>query len=160
MRAVVRATMAPRTAAAIGAVIVGVAAIAFVARLPAALHDFDERAHVNDQQTFLGRSIAGADAEEIDNDFLVHALALVPAHATYAILRPDTPAVAKTYGIKPATFYALYPFVLNALLPRRQVDPAKAEFLLCYACNTDPFDKRMKRLWENGKGLVIGQLTQ
>ena len=139
--------------------LVAIAAVVFAVRLPFALRDFGHRASFNDSQSALGRSIAGADAEDVDNEFLVHALSLVPRTATYAVLLPNSLEVAASYGIKPATFNALPGFVLNALLPRRQVAPALARYLLCYACKTDPYDRRMTRLWQNGRGLVIGRLS-
>jgi hypothetical protein len=140
--------------------LVVVVVVAWIARLPNAFRSFDDRAAVNDEQSALGRAIAGADAEEIDNTFLTQALALVPRNASYAIVRPQSLQVASTYGISAPTYNALYPFVLNALLPRRQVDPSRARYILCYACDTDPYDPHMKRLWQNGKGLVIGELKQ
>ena len=135
------------------------AAAAAIVRLPAALNSFDDRARFNASQSALGREIAGADAENIDNTFLVEALRLVPPRSSYAILLPQSLAVAKTYDIAPATYHALPGFVQNALLPRRQVEPDKAQYLLCYACDTDPYDKRMRRLWQDPHGLVIGRLT-
>jgi hypothetical protein len=144
----------------VAALLVAAVTVAFVIRLPSAFTKFDDRATLNNSQSEIGRAIAGADAEEIDNEFLVQALTLLPRNASYTILRPPSLKVAATYGISSATFYALYGFALNALLPRRQVAPAEARYMLCYACNTDPFDARMKRLWQNDKGLVIGELTR
>jgi len=140
-------------------VLVVAAAVAALVRLPAALDNFQDRAAFNATQDATGRAIAGADAEEIDNEFLVQALTLVPRDATYALARSASPEVAASYGIKAATYNALPGFVQNALLPRRQVEAAKAQYLLCYACDTDPFDARMQRLWQNDHGLVIGKLA-
>jgi hypothetical protein len=136
------------------------AAVVLVIRLPGAFRSFDQRATANNGQSEIGRQIAGADAEDIDNEFLVQALQLLPQDATYAILLPQTPQIAATYHISEPTYNALPGFVLNALLPRRQVDANAARYILCYACNTDPYDPRMKRLWQNDQGLVIGELTR
>ena len=140
--------------------LVAAAAVAMLIRLPAAVRDFDQRAAFNASHADpVYRATAGADAEQIDNTFLAEALQLVPEHATYAVVRSQTPAVARTYGISVATYDALQAFVRNVMLPRRPADPAQAQYILCYACDTDPFDRRgMKRLWQNGKGLVIGEL--
>jgi hypothetical protein len=143
----------------VAVVVTIVAATAAIVRLPAALESFGDRAHLNAGQSRVGREIAGADAENIDNMFLVEALQLVPRNSSYAIVLPQSLAVAKTYGIVPATYHALPGFVQNVLLPRRQVDPGKAQYLLCYACDTDPYDRRMQRLWQDPHGLVIGKLT-
>ena len=143
----------------LAALIVAAAALAALVRLPAALEAFNDRAAFNATQDAVGREIAGADAEEIDNEFLAQALKLIPPHAPYALLLSQTPEVASGYGIKPATYHALPGFVQNALLPRRQVPVEQAQYVLCYACDTDPLDPRMQRLWENDHGLVIGRLS-
>jgi hypothetical protein len=144
---------------AIAALIVAAAAVATLVRLPAAIDAFNDRAEFNATQDALGRQIAGADAEEIDNEFLAQALTLIPADAPYAIVLSQSPAVARGYRIKAATYHALPAFVQNALLPRRQVPVGDARYVLCYACDTDPLDPRMQRLWENDQGLVIGRLS-
>ena len=143
---------------AIGCVLA--AAVAALLRLPAAVRSFDDRATANDRIVGVGRQISGADAEDIDNEFLVEALQLLPLHARYAILRSQSPEVAQQYGISAPTYNALPGLVQNVLLPRRQVDPADAEYVLCYACDTDPYDPRMTRLWEDQHGLLIGKLRR
>jgi hypothetical protein len=120
---------------------------------------FADRASANDRIVGVGRQISGADAEEIDNEFLVQALRLVPSSASYAMLRSDSVETAARYGIIKPTYDALPGLVQNVMLPRRQVDISKAQYVLCYACNTDPFDKRLTRLWTDPKGFVIGRLN-
>jgi hypothetical protein len=139
---------------------VAAAVVSLVIRLPSAVSNFDDRASANDRIAGVDREIKGADGEDIDNEFLKQALRLVPATARYAIVRSQTPEVAQQYGIVAATYNALPAFVQDIMLPRRQVEPASAQFVLCYACDTDPFDSRMTRLWENQQGLVIGRLTR
>ena len=144
----------------LAALLATAAAISAVVQLPTALKNFDDRATFNSSQSAVGREIAGADAMDIDNVFLEKALELLPSNTTYAIRQPQSIAVAKSYGISPTTYNALPGFVQNVLLPRRQVDPDAARYLLCYACDTDPYDKRMRRLWQDPHGLVIGELTR
>jgi hypothetical protein len=138
--------------------VAAVAAIVFLIRLPAALRDFDRRATFNSHQTTLGRSIQGADGVDISNDFLEQALGLLPSNATYVVEQAQTPEIAKTYGIVPTTLQALRDYVRFVLLPRREAPGDQAEYLLCYACNTDPYDPRLRRLWSDPHGLVIGRL--
>jgi hypothetical protein len=134
---------------------------ALLVRLPAAAHSFDTQAAFNDRQPPEIRTIAGADGLAIDNEFLLEAIKLVPPHSTFAVEMPATAAEAKPYGIVPTTLAALRPYLQNLLLPSRMVsDPSKAQYLLCYACNTDPFDPRMTRLWQSPKGFVIGRLRR
>jgi hypothetical protein len=134
------------------------ALVVALVRLPAATRLFDDRAQVNSDQTATERLIAGADGVDIDNEFLIRAMALVPAGATYVLGMPDSEEVAAQYGIVPTTLLALRGYVRFLMLPRREADPAIADYLLCYACDTAPFDPRMHRLWTDPKGFVIGKL--
>jgi len=137
-----------------------VATVAFLIRVPATLEDLHRRASFNDRETPSGRLIQGADGLAIQNEFLIQALSLVPPHATYVVEQPVSEQVARTYGIPRTTLLALRGYVRFLLLPRREARPARAQYLLCYACDTDPFDKRgMQRLWSDPKGLVIGRLN-
>jgi hypothetical protein len=139
---------------------IGVTALAatlFLVRVPAAIRYFDERAAANARLTPAGRTIQAADGLDISNDFLVQALRLLPHEAPY-VLRLPARNVAPTYGISPTTYQALPGYVQFLLLPRRAVGPERARYLLCYACDTSPFDARMQRLWSTPDGYVIGRL--
>jgi hypothetical protein len=136
------------------------ATAALLVRLPSAVHDFDSRASFNDRIPPDVRVIAGADGLAIDNEFALEAIKLVPPNSTFTVLMPPNAAQAKPYGIVPTTLGALPPYMQNLLLPARMVDPAHAQYLLCYACNTDPFDPHMTRLWQSPKGYVIGRLNR
>lgn len=140
---------------------VAVAAATVVVRVPAAFDTLDRRASENAHQTPIGREIQASDSLGIQNEFLIQALSLLPRNATYVVEQPPSPEIAATYGIAPATLLALRGYVRFLLLPRREAPPAKAEYVLCYACDTDPYDKRgMKRLWSDPHGLVIGELRR
>lgn len=141
------------------ALLAAAAAVALLVRLPGAIHDFDASASSNDSRDAASRLIAGADGLAIDNDFALAAVRLVPAGSTFVVEQPPNEQEAKPYGIVPTTLAALQPYMQNLLLPARMVaDPRKAQYLLCYACNTDPFDPHMTRLWQSPKGYVIGRL--
>lgn len=153
------ATRARQVRWAAAAITLAALVVALV-RLPGAVSSFDERATFNAHQSSIGRTIAASDALEISNDFLVHALALVPTNAAFALLQPPNGKAAAVYGISPTTLAALHPYVEYLMLPRRLVTPDKAQYLLCYACNTDPYDSRMQRLWVDPDGFVIGKLER
>lgn len=140
------------TAAAVAAVLV---------RLPGVFHTLDSRASFNAKESPIGRTIQAADGLAIDDQFAVEALTLLPRNATFAVEQPATLHLAQQYGIPPTTLLALEGYMRFLLLPRREVPAARAEYVLCYACNTDPFDKRgMKRLWTDPHGYVIGRLPR
>jgi hypothetical protein len=143
--------------------VIGVAAVAaavFLVRLPTVIADFDKRATSNAAQSPIGRAIQGSDALEIPNDFLVQALSLVPPSATYVVELPQSLEIAQKYNMSPTTYIALRDYVRFVFLPRREAPPDRAEYLICYACDTDPFDVRMKRLWTDPHGIVIGKLER
>jgi hypothetical protein len=143
------------------AVAVAVAAAAvFVARFPAAVRMLNERARTNAHLSATGRTIQGADGLDISNDFLVQALRLLPRDATYTVQEPPSAELSRGYGISTTTYDALPAYVEYLLLPRRPADAHTADYLLCYACDTKPFDARLQRLWTDPSGLVIGRLRR
>lgn len=147
-----------RDAAAVA--VAAVATVAFLVRLPATFGDLDKRATFNARQTPIGRTLQASDRLGIQNEFAMQALSLLPRDATYDVEQPATDAIAAKYGIAPTTLLALRGYMRFLLLPRREAPPDRAQYLLCYACNTDPFDKRgMKRLWSDPHGYVIGRLS-
>src|SRR2546425_3871937 len=145
---------------AAAALVVAIAFVALVVRFPAALRGFDHRAARNAAQSPVDRLIAAADPLDIDNQFLGHALGLLPEHARYAVARPANVAEASRQGIVPTTFNALPGYVQFLLLPRRQVDPAEADWLLCYGCDLGPFRRRLDLGWRDGNGLAVGKLRR
>lgn len=154
-----RASARPRILRALAIGTAAAAAVLFLVRLPAALTDFQDRAKANDAQTSIGRTIQASDGLGIDNEFVIQALALLPPKATYVLAQPATDELGAAYGISPTTLLALRGYVRFLLLPRREAPPARAEYVLCYACDTDPFDKRgLERLWTDPHGFVIGRL--
>jgi hypothetical protein len=140
-------------------ILLAIAAAVLVWRLPAAFHEFDDRAAKNDRGGDRGRVLALADAIDVDNEFVIAALSVLPRDARYAVMLPPSPEIAeKTYGIGPLTVLGL-PFYLEyLLLPRRQVPPEQAQFVVCYACDTSAWDKRTTWLWKNDHALVIGKV--
>jgi hypothetical protein len=148
-----------RVVCALALAVVAAAAVAAVVRAPDAFRTLDVRAAKNDHETSIGRLIQATDSLGIENDFAIQALSLVPPNATYVLEQPQSDSVAAKYGISPTTLLALRGYMRFLLLPRREAPPSRAQYLLCYACDTDAFDKRgMKRLWSDPNGIVIGQL--
>jgi hypothetical protein len=139
------------------AVVVAVAATVFVVRFPTALRAFDHRASVNASRTALERTIAGADLLDIDNTFLAQALSLLPPRAPYAVVRSESRAGAQRLGIVPTTFNALPGYVQFVLLPRRQVEPRDARWLLCYGCDLGKF-RNLEVLWRGDPDLAIARI--
>lgn len=154
-------TARPAAGPLLAALLLAVAAVTLLVRLPGAFRSFDDRAGFYASRTPLERETAAADGLDIDNEFVDEVLKLVPPGATFGVAVPPSLDVAQQqYGIAPVTVEALPAYMQDLLLPRREVDPAKADYLLCYACDTAPFDSRMTRLWTSPKGFVIGRLRR
>ena len=146
---------------AAGVFVVGVAAAVFALRLPAAFDGFAERAALNAASTPEERVLVVADSLDLDNDFVLEALELLPEDARYAFLLPATPEVAQTsYGMNEIAFVHAAGFMRYLLLPRRPVPPEAARWVLCYGCDTDPWDGRTAWLWKNENGAAVGWVRE
>lgn len=143
---------------ALAVAVVVAAAILLLLRVPDAVRGFDGAAAFGAAHGELDGVVAGANALAIDNGFVAAALAQLPPNAPYGVLLPASPELAqKTYGILPVTLQAIPGFLFETLLPRLPVqDPGKGDYVLCYACDTSPWDRRTTWVWNDGKGHVIG----
>jgi hypothetical protein len=138
------------------ALVVAVAMGVLVVRFPTAMGAFDRRASFNASRSPVERLIAGADGLDIDNTFLAQALSLLPRRASYAIVRSPSVGDAQRLGIVPTTFNALPGYIQFLLLPRRQVEPRDAQWLLCYGCDLGKFDN-LDVVWRGDPGLAIAR---
>jgi hypothetical protein len=147
---------------AVAALLLGaVAASSLLIRLPAAFRGMDDQAKKNSGTDAPHRILAAADSLDIDNDFVTAAPSVLPPDASYAVLLPPSPEVAaSSYGIGQITLDGLPGFLQYLLLPRRQVPPDQAQYVLCYACDTDPWDHRTSWLWKNDHAVAIGKVNR
>jgi hypothetical protein len=143
-----------------GVALIVLAVFALLLQLPTAWRAFQTRAHDNAARNDVGRMLAAADSLNIENDFVVNASSLLPPHASYAVLLPASSDAAAKAGITSVTFLSLAAYMRNQLLPRRQVAPESAAYLLCYACTTDRWDRRVRWIWRNDKAMLIGKVIR
>ena len=135
------------------------AAVVLSTRVPTVLHDLRSQARAEAGRNDEGGALAAADEVELNNDFVRAAIHTVPHTAQFAVLYPDPATVQQTYGIDPVTLDALPPLMTEVLLPSRSVSvPVRGAYILCYVCNTSPWDTRTHWLWRNDKGMAIGQV--
>src|SRR4051794_30407095 len=110
-----------QTSRRVGLALVLAGLVSLGGRLPEAFRAFDQQARLNARGGTQGRLLAAADSLDVDNDFVLAALAEVPKNARYAVLLPPSPDVAaSTYGIGALTLAALPGYVQYLLLPRRE----------------------------------------
>lgn len=119
------------------------------------------------QSAHESADLVAADLIDVDNDFVQAAETTVPVDARYAVLLPADPAQAqKTYGVLPVTLQGLPDFMRTLLLPRRDVDAGNTvtprvqvgTWVLCYYCDTSPWDPRTHWRWNSNRGTAIGQV--
>ena len=88
----------------------------------------------------------------------VEALSVIPKGSDYALLLPATIGQTSAYGIEPITFEVAFAWMRYLLLPDRPVDPAQARYVICFACDTSPWDHHTTWLWKNNQGESIGRV--
>ena len=144
-----------------GLVCVGCAAVVFVLDVPHAVRN------LNGQRRFYSyignssqyRELTTGDIEGLPLELQVEALRVIPPRANYAVLMPATLADAAPYGISAITMESGPAFLLYLLLPRWQVeDPAQARYVICFGCDTTPWDHHTTWLWRDDKGDSIGRV--
>jgi hypothetical protein len=86
------------------------------------------------------------------------ALALIPPRSDYAVLLPATLDAAAAYGINSITYATAVPFLRYLLLPSWPVDPGQARYVICFGCDTGPWDQRTTWLWKDSHGDSIGKV--
>jgi hypothetical protein len=143
-----------RERAIVGVGLAALTVITLLVRLPNALDELGVQAKKNASYTSLDRTLAAADSLDISNAFVGRALALLPNDSTFAVLLPSA---RSTRGISPLTVQALPGYLRYLLLPRRDVEPRRAEYLLCYGCDVRPWQHRVTWLWSDEGGLRIGR---
>lgn len=129
-----------------------------ILRLPGAFDSFRSSAAATQGRNTYAGALAGADSLGIDNPFVAAAVDTLPTNAGFAVLLPASSAVAQqNYGIAGLTYQALPEFMREVLLPRLPTaTPGKGDYVLCYDCDTSPWDARTHWLWTDSKGHAIG----
>jgi hypothetical protein len=146
-----------RLAVGVGAVVA--AGLVLVVHLPRAVHAmnaavrYDAYAH-----TAQDRLLTSGDMQGLPFALQAEALQLIPPRSDYAVLLPATPDEAAGYGINSITYQTAVPFLRYLLLPSWPVDASKARYVICFGCDTAPWDHRTRWLWTDGKGNAIGKV--
>ncbi len=104
------------------------------------------------------RIVTSGDSLGLPSDMQVEALSVIPKGSDYTLLLPETVDGAKSYGIAPVTYEVAFAWMRYLLLPDRPVDPAHARYVICFACDTAPWDHRTSWLWKNDQGESIGRV--
>ena len=120
---------------------------------PRTWNALDRNANENSWRNKLDRLVAPGGFTGIDKQFQEHALLLVPKDATFTVVPPPSPEVAeKDYSMNAITQEGLAPWLRYLLMPARETDPGSARYVLCYGCDTRPWDAVTTWLWISDRG--------
>jgi hypothetical protein len=130
-------------------------------QVPDRLRWTDAAVDANAWRSPFRRLVHTGESYLIPTEFQRAAIDYVPPHSTFAVLPPPSyEEAAAGYGIQPITLIVL-PFYLQfLLLPAREVDPRAAQYVVCFACDTEPWDKRTTWLWKDTAGNSIGKVER
>ncbi len=106
------------------------------------------------------RLIETGDTLDIPYELSYQALTLIPPRATWALLLPNQEIASDSYGIGAITYETVFPWLRYLLLPARPVaDVAKPHYVICWGCNTAPWDHHTTWLWRGEDGAAIGRVN-
>lgn len=153
---------ADRVRLAIGAACVLAAAWLFATRVPQAVRSMNASvrsdAYVENDPT--ERVLTSGDILGIPFRLQLEALTLIPKRSDYALLLPPSEQDGAPYGIAPITYATVGPFLRYLLLPALPVSPSVAHYVICWGCDTAPWDHRTTWLWNNDQGQAIGRVRR
>jgi hypothetical protein len=130
------------------------------AEVPGRFHSIQLAVDGNSWRSPVKRLIHTGEMTNIPTDFQEAALTYVPPRSTFAVLPLPSPENAlKYHGIPSVTLVDVPYWMQYLLLPSRMVDPGVAQYVLCFACDTAPWDKRTTWIWKNTAGEAIGKVN-
>jgi hypothetical protein len=148
-----------RARLAIGVACVGFAAVLFALHLPSAIRSMNTTVQgYAPLHTAQDRLLTSGAIQGVPRDLQSEALALIPPRSDYAVLLPASVDAAAAYGINSTTYATAVPFLRYLLLPSWPVDAPRARYVICFGCNTAPWDGRTTWLWTDGHGSSIGKV--
>jgi hypothetical protein len=134
-------------------------AVVLVVHLPRTVHTMDSAVRFNSYlHTPQDRLLTSGDMQGLPYTLQAEALRLIPPGSDYTVLLPATPEIAAKYGINSITFQTAPPFLRYLLLPSWPVDASQARFVICFGCDTAPWDHRTHWLWSDDRGNAIGRV--
>jgi len=138
-----------------------VASLSFVLHVPGAVRRLDSTvsadAYITDP---LGRELTSGDILGIPSELQREALQLIPKDSDYVLMLPPDPESAAKSGMATITWMTVGPFLHYLLLPARPVDSTVAHYVICWHCDTTPWDGITTWLWKTDEGEAIGRVTR
>jgi hypothetical protein len=148
---------------AVGLLCVGMAAYLFVVEVPRTLRALSASAADNDSSITspVERLVRTGRSLDIPRDLQEAALADMPPGSRYALLvAPSSPGATKVYGIDDVASETIGAFLYYLLLPSVPVDSTHAGYVICWGCDTSPWDGHTTWLFRNDQGVAIGRVNR
>jgi hypothetical protein len=144
----------PRGIARLAAAACAAVAVAvLVYELPRTVDSLGDAAARNAAVSFADREIAGGNSILVDQIAAYEARGLIPPHDAFRVV--TGPNMKET---TPLTLQAVSPWLSYFLMPRRQ--SGDAPWVVCYGCDTARLGGEYHVLWQDDKGISIGNVTQ
>lgn len=135
------------------AFLVAVAVVAVVVRYPDVLRNAGRDAARNSDLSYSDREIAGGNGLVADQNVVYAARGLIPENEHYKV------AVDPGFvGGSAETVQFVDSFYRYFLMPRRPAE--SAPWLICYACDLEPYGQRARIVWEGADDISIVRLTE
>lgn len=151
-------SFAARWRLAVGVACVASAAIIVVEHAGSTVSSLDGQlttdAYIHDSLT---RVVTTGDGLGIPYALQVAALEDIPSGSSYALLLPASQAVANVYGIDALAFGTAPAWFTYLLLPDEPAAASAARYVICWGCDTAPWDPHTDWLWE-GQGEAVGRV--
>jgi hypothetical protein len=130
-----------------------VALAVLVYELPRAVNSLGDDAARNAALSFADREIAGGNSILVDQIAAYEARSLIPVHDTFRVV--TGPNLKETTSL---TLQAVSPWLSYFLMPRLQ--SGDAPWVVCYGCDTTRLGGPYHVLWQDDKGISIGNVTR
>jgi hypothetical protein len=147
---------------AAGAACLIVAAALFVTKVPETYRAASAAADSNARRYTppAYRLISTGDTLDIPYEISAAALQYIPPGAIYKIVLPGDPVTAQSsYGIQPFAYANVSDWLRYLLLPAEPVLASQAApYVICWGCDTTPYDSHTDWLWHNDSGSAIGRV--
>ena len=148
----------PALVVALGCTIV--VAYSLAMRIHPAYDEFQTNYTENAWRNPVERKLATGDMMGFDFEYQKAALAILNGRATFApVAPPDVEIAQRSYGINDITYNAIPSYFAYLLLPTREVAPEVAQYILCYGCDTTPWDHKVTWLYNDTHGHSIGKVN-
>ncbi|HJS50222.1 MAG TPA: hypothetical protein VJ745_07840 [Gaiellaceae bacterium] len=135
------------------AFLVAVTVVAVLVRYPTVLRQAGRDAARNSDLSYSDREIAGGNGVVADQNAVYAARGIIPESETYKVVVDPGFQGGSSQTVPFVDSYYRY-----FLVPRRPAEAA--QWLICYACDLEPYGSRAQVVWEGDEDVSIVRITE